>query len=982
MMRVSSILCMLALLVRSSLAVFADDAYQNDYHLALLGVPEQQTTFFHQPKSTSRASLLYTLSAKRYLAAVNPKDGSVVWRQRLPSTSQTARGLVRAEEKGNTVCTALEGQVACWDALDGRLVWKRDFVHEEAKDLEVVEGVDGEEGKTALVVLFQHDDRGILRRLDATTGSVKWEFKDSTSSDIPCQISTSSTAVHLISLHATGKAAYKIKVTTVDPVTGKQKSQYTLNSDADVTGTDSILYVGANTASPFIVWTDKAVRLLKVNVIGGKQFSTFDIKSDPGFKVDQVVVHAPHLAQSLPHFLVSYRNAKSHWAEVFHIDLKASTVSVAYSLPKVAGNGVFSTSTQDANVFFVRNTDTEVVLVSSVSHGVLGRWPTSTETNAASKDVNGKSFPVFAVSEVVARSGASYAVRSAVTTSAGEWVLARNGEPSWVRYEALAGGVAAEWVELRAKEDLAKELEYEGHKNVVAAYLHRVKRHARDLQHLPAWLRRVPQRLVQAVVSSKPVSEEPQGLHQDSFGFRKLVVIATDVGQLYALDAGNNGNIVWGTKGIDLKPGFTWDVKGIFLDYGQNWLGVRGAAGDVVIVEIATGKLIHQEPPNSDRRIERTAIVKEGGRNLLIDIYEGGEAGDIPKDRAPEADVTLVTQRKTGAVRGIKYTSFGDALAPSTAWQFTPAKADRTTNVFARPEHDPVASIGKVLGDRSVMYKYLNPNLVGVISVNDADSTASLNLLNSVTGDVLYSTIHKGVDTSRPIPAVMSENWLVYSLWSDSSAEDNTKPVSRGCQLVVAEFFESDIPNDRGPLGDAQNFSSTSPSSESALGKPHFVTQSFVISEGIDRFAVTSTRQGITSRSILATLPHSNAIVAIPKSALDPRRPVGRDPTPAEAEEGLYRYRPLLDLDPKWYLTHKRDVVGVKEVITSPALLESTSLVFAYGLDIFGTRVAPSLSFDILGQGFSKIQLLGTVLALAVGVGVLAPMALNTNGRG
>ncbi len=107
---------------------------------------------------------------------------------------------------------------------------------------------------------------------------------------------------------------------------------------------------------------------------------------------------------------------------------------------------------------------------------------------------------------------------------------------------------------------------------------------------------------------------------------------------------------------------------------------------------------------------------------------------------------------------------------------------------------------------------------------------------------------------------------------------------------------------------------------------------------------------------------------------LDPRRPVGRDPTPAEAEEGLFRYAPVVEFDPKWIITHQREVLGMKKVITSPALLESTSLVFAYGLDIFGTRVTPSLAFDILGHGFGKLQLVGTMLALGAGVAFLAPM--------
>jgi hypothetical protein len=48
--------------------------------------------------------------------------------------------------------------------------------------------------------------------------------------------------------------------------------------------------------------------------------------------------------------------------------------------------------------------------------------------------------------------------------------------------------------------------------------------------------------------------------------------------------------------------------------------------------------------------------------------------------------------------------------------------------------------------------------------------------------------------------------------------------------------------------------------------------------------------------------------------------------------------------------------------------------VIAFGIDVFGTRVAPSFLFDILGKGFNKVTLIGTVLAITAGVVVLGPM--------
>jgi len=283
------------------------------------------------------------------------------------------------------------------------------------------------------------------------------------------------------------------------------------------------------------------------------------------------------------------------------------------------------------------------------------------------------------------------------------------------------------------------------------------------------------------------------------------------------------------------------------------------------------------------------------------------------------------------------------------------------------------------------MYKYLNQNTVLITAVSDFASTASFYLLDSVSGEILYSTTHEGVDVTQPITSLITENWFVYSLWGDLTTDITSPASSKGYQLVVSDFYESSIANDRGPLGDAANYSSLQPSDDisSQPALPHVITQAFFIPEGISHMAVTQTKQGITTRQLLCTLASSNSIVGIPRGLLDPRRPVGRDPTPAEIEEGLMRYHPVVEFDPKFIITHKREVVGIKNIIASPATLESTSLLFAYGVDVFGTRVAPSMAFDILGKGFNKLQLVLTVVALGAGVGVLAPMVRRKqiNGR-
>lgn len=64
----------------------------------------------------------------------------------------------------------------------------------------------------------------------------------------------------------------------------------------------------------------------------------------------------------------------------------------------------------------------------------------------------------------------------------------------------------------------------------------------------------------------------------------------------------------------------------------------------------------------------------------------------------------------------------------------------------------------------------------------------------------------------------------------------------------------------------------------------------------------------------------------------------------------------------------------MRQIITAPSLLESTSLVLAVGTDLFLTRVATSGTFDVLSENFNKVQLVLTVVGLAVAIAVTKPM--------
>lgn len=59
---------------------------------------------------------------------------------------------------------------------------------------------------------------------------------------------------------------------------------------------------------------------------------------------------------------------------------------------------------------------------------------------------------------------------------------------------------------------------------------------------------------------------------------------------------------------------------------------------------------------------------------------------------------------------------------------------------------------------------------------------------------------------------------------------------------------------------------------------------------------------------------------------------------------------------------------GLRGIVTVPAKLESNTLVFAYGSDLFFTRLAPSRTYDSLTEDFSYALLLITIVALVAAI--------------
>lgn len=953
----------LLLLGLSSLAsaVFEDEVGHIDFHHALVGVPQVETTFFHRPRKDDKASLLYTLSDVGVVGAVNPSNGAVVWRQQIAQNITNGGGYLRAPEGENWVAAAYGSKVQAWDALSGRNVWQTEFKG-EVKDLEIMELT--EYPRKDVLVLSDEDGKTVLRRLHGSLGTVIWEFRE-TSNDIPVQVSTDITKIFVVSLHGS-PSSYSLKVTALNPSTGIRLEDLSIGTKGDVHGAKDIMFVGGNSAVPIIAWTDDKLSKIKLNVLGTKSTQEFALPAD----TVSVAIHAPHLLQSQPHFLVHTRTKTGNKAEVYHTDLKTSHVAKAYELPLLNGVGSFSISSEGANVFFTRITENELIVYSSESHGVLARWPFKP---------SGDVVPIHAVAEVIKKSTGDFAVRSAAVTKADDWIMVRNGEIDWTRPEGLTAAVAAVYAEIPVSENLAKVLEREAHTNPLQAYIHRVLRHIDDLQYLPDYLASLPQRLMDGIFGSS-ITSKKEGLHRDTFGFNKLIVLATRRGRMYGLSTGNGGEIVWSKLVLPQEAGKSLDIKGILANDEEGVVYLRGSDGEFIGIKSDTGDILQSLPAGSLPPVSSSAIVNTPAGQWLFPLGAGGELDvDIPPHRIPKE--TVVVRGEGESLRGLKFSEEAELAVSVELWSYQAQPGQKIVQIAKPPAHNPIASIGRVLGDRGVSYKYLNPNTIVVALTNEVTSSLSIQLVDTVSGQILASQAYAGVDANKPISCTMAENWYACSFFGQFTLNDGTKRDIKGYQVVVSDLYESAATNDRGPLGDASESSSFGTvDTPTRPPLPHVVSQAFVLNQPITTLSATETRQGIANRQLLGYLPEAHSIVGLPRQFLDPRRPIGRDPTADEMEaEGLAKYAPAIEVDPRSIISHQRNIIGVKGILAAPAIVESTSLVVAFGIDVFGTRVAPSGVFDILGKSFNKVTLVGTVLALFAGVTFLAPMVSLIN---
>ena len=483
----------------------------------------------------------------------------------------------------------------------------------------------------------------------------------------------------------------------------------------------------------------------------------------------------------------------------------------------------------------------------------------------------------------------------------------------------------------------------------------------------------VAKSLTGLVQAASPSSVEQSG-HGARTSLNQVVLVLTNCGKVYGLSS-DQGRVLWswlpndvaapargmtlwrsGRSPLVLLVGASADGSGTWLV----WLDVHtGAVGGSGVLPLRASRLVPLSSHDASGR--RIVLLWEPATGETAVFPDTAEAAALAEAAAQSLFLHTV-DCTNGTVTG--YALSRAPLRAVPTWSVVLHSLVLAT--AARSHDDVVFSRTRVRGDRSMAYKYLNPNTVLVLTsaaddVRQPAPAVEAFVLDTITGRFLYRVRHAGA--SGPVVATAADNWFVYAYWSASAQRT---------EVSVLELFEDGAGRSSGSLAAAvasaltPHAAGNTPLKASSLAPPtlRVLGQTYSLSTPISALGVTVTRRGLTSRHVLLGT-RTGRLVALDRRFVDPRRPTR--PSAADREEGLVPYSEALPLLPGAHLMGASRAARLRGIDTTPAALESASHVLAYGLDLFYTRTAPSQTFDTLGRGFSRVLLAATLTLLSVG---------------
>jgi len=497
---------------------------------------------------------------------------------------------------------------------------------------------------------------------------------------------------------------------------------------------------------------------------------------------------------------------------------------------------------------------------------------------------------------------------------------------------------------------------------------------------------------VATIESHKAMTSDLLRPTRDMEGFRQQIVVSSArAGKVASLHSGD-GRVLWEVDaGVDagvlgklvVVPWSVSDresVLAVFVSGPETTrvLLVDGFTGRVLKEEhVAGGAGVSVVPAGSYERGSTTgSTTVQQAFAVLNGNADGKVVAMLPKDAAGEAHAHLLDSLVLWKVSEDRTSVYGVKPNAGEVWRFNAASSSsssssssRILEVVARDADEAMYSVAKPVFGGGVLIKSVNPNALLVVA-GDSDSdthreTLEVSVIDAVTGRVIVS--HEVQYARGPVKGIVSENWVAYHYWDTVNARwtmgviDMYHPQPE--DLTVASL----LMGTHGGASDDRN----DPDTMSPYGPPATLlvdSETFRVKYPASCLAVTKTAHGTAAKMLLLGTPDGQ-IAAIDRRMLDPRRPKvapGAKPTPEQAFERLPVYSPEVSVTGPSFVTLHHQVERLREVTTTAAVLESSTLVFANGLDTYFMRMMPSRGFDTVPPDFPRALLVTMVLGLGI----------------
>nr|CRX79162.1 hypothetical protein [Leucosporidium scottii] len=421
---------------------------------------------------------------------------------------------------------------------------------------------------------------------------------------------------------------------------------------------------------------------------------------------------------------------------------------------------------------------------------------------------------------------------------------------------------------------------------------------------------------------------------------RQLAFVASSAYRtIFALDLAQQGRVVWRAC-LDAEAG-RWDssqrLRMSELDGGRPTVSIalvddaESRSTTLVELDALTGMNLRLGETPSSSSSQDVLHETSASDKIKIEVSGTSIAGLPLRPLGLEKPIWALHLAEQEQVVAVAVSNHGKASRHSSA-----PPADMFLGLAG-----VVASTGRILGDRSTLLKYLNPNMIAVVTVSPATTSSSVLLIDTKSGALLQRIGPiSDVDEESHLSLALQDNWIVLTYRVAGEAARVSKVLSVELYHAPADLYAEAAPIQA-------------------------LSRTFVSTQNLEIKSFTRTKLGITTYSAIF-VNSQGQVVAVPRRFLDPRRTLHK-PTKQDQEELLMPYEALLPADPRW-------VEGLAKVESFAGRLESESIILASGLDLFGSRLSPSRSFDVLSSTFNKAQLVITITVLSLGLAITRNM--------